>query len=209
MLRNKNKKILIAGTTGIAASQYSGGSTLHSLFSLGIDQNDKNNIFKSKIGLKSFKGKMIIDSDLIIIDEVSMLTTQIAYKVDFTLRYLMSGDDIFENLKNIQPFGGKNILFVGDFLQLPPVLPNNSSSVSQKLITQCSWWKSVKTYGISKQMRSSNKKWDDLLIKISNNDVNDLKWEEIDDITVTNDFATAERFYIDDVDLTKKIPLDR
>ena len=78
------------------------------------------------------------NSDLIIIDEVSMLTTQIAYKVDFTLRYLMSGDDIFENLKNIQPFGGKNILFVGDFLQLPPVLPNNSSSVSQKLITQCS-----------------------------------------------------------------------
>ena len=72
-----------------------------------------------------------------------------------------------------------------------------------------SWWKSVKTYGISKQMRSSNKKWDDLLIKISNKDVNDLKWEEIDDITVTNDFATAERFYIDDVDLTKKIPLDR
>ena len=49
ILKKQGKKVLITGTTGIAASQYSGGSTVHSLFSLGIDQYDDSTVFKSNM----------------------------------------------------------------------------------------------------------------------------------------------------------------
>lgn len=99
ILQRMGKNVLITGTTGIAAAQYNGGSTLHSLFSLGIEKNAGNPVFKSNIGTKSYKAKMIIDCDLLIIDEVSMLTIQTANKVDFNLRYLMEYDKSFEHLK--------------------------------------------------------------------------------------------------------------
>ena len=85
-------------------------------------------LYLNPIGLRSFKAKIINEAYLIIIDEVSMLTVKAANKIDFTLRFLYKGEELNrEDIKEIEPFGGKNILFVGDLLQLPPGVPNNRS----------------------------------------------------------------------------------
>ena len=54
-LRTNSKKVLVSGSTGIAASQYHGGQTVHSLFALSIDQKYSNSEFKCNIGKKTNK----------------------------------------------------------------------------------------------------------------------------------------------------------
>ena len=205
-LENQNFKILISGTTGIAASQYNRGTTIHSLFSLGLDDNESSTVFHTNIGKKTYKGGMIKNSDLIIIDEISMLTVSVANKVDYTLRFLCSDDE--ENFLHLPPFGGKNVLFVGDLLQLPPVIAKSNVSVSQKLITKCNWWNKVKCYGLKENIRSSNKEWNEFLYKVGNNDVGDMRWKDLNDITITRSQKEAERFFLKNVNFLEDFPLD-
>ena len=213
-LRKKCFNVLICGTTGIAASQYNGATTVHSLFSLGIEQNIKGNEFKCNIGRKTNKASLLLNSDLIIIDEISMMLIQTANRVDLTLRFL-SAEDINQNIdyNSIEPFGGKCILFIGDLLQLPPVIPNSSSSVSQKLITKCSWWNQVKLYGLSQPVRCIDIKWTNFLYEVANgkNGKYSTWYDVMDDcgIMVTRDFNDAVDFFICDINLEDDFPLTR
>ena len=161
-LKESGHKVLVAGTTGIAASQYKGGQTVHSLFALTIDQKIIGNEYKSSIGLHTLRAEELLSADLIIIDEISMMTIKTVAGVDFTLRYLSSekygfkDQDIDYNM--IPPFGNIPILFVGDLLQLPPVTPGSNASVAQRLITRCEWWDHVIKFALFEPMRSLNSK---------------------------------------------------
>lgn len=217
VLRKKGYKVLVTGTTGIAATQYEHGMTCHSLFKLKIDQNINGNEFSCNVGYGTYRAKEILDADLIIIDEISMLTIQTAHNIDYTLRSLIShhikdGPKI-PNLENIPPFGGKNILFVGDLLQLPPVVQNSKSSVSNKLITKCSFWPSVKLFGLKDPVRCINKDWNEFLVDIGNGKSKIyITWEELQkkfQITVTRSYKEAIDFFINDVDLEGVFPIDR
>ena len=123
--------LLVTGSIGIAASQYKGGQTLHSLFALSFDQKSKGNEMRSNIGLNTVKAEELMTAQLIVIDEVSMVTQETINCVDFTLRYLASEKFGFKNEKidfeAIPPFGNIPILFIGDFLQLPPVVHRSSA----------------------------------------------------------------------------------
>jgi hypothetical protein len=105
-------KGLICETTGIAAVQYPGGTTFHSLFRLGIDEPSRGG-FRSNIGRDTPLARSRLATDLIIIDEVSMLISWVANRVSLTLQSI-SG---YERIR----FGGTWICFVGDLLQLPPL----------------------------------------------------------------------------------------
>jgi len=123
------KKTIIAAPTGIAAIN-AGGVTLHSLFQLPfgsyIPSNDLttvNNItiqlntrqtLLKDIRLNKYKRSMLNELELLIIDEVSMLRADLLDAIDAVLRYV-------RRQKN-SPFGGIQILFIGDLLQLPPVV---------------------------------------------------------------------------------------
>jgi ATP-dependent exoDNAse (exonuclease V) alpha subunit len=97
-LQSYRKKCLICGTTGMAAVQYPGGTTVHSLFRLGIDEQFRGG-FRSNIGRGTPLARYIIAADLIIIDEASMLTPWLTNRVSLTL-HSISG------YQRIQ-FGGK------------------------------------------------------------------------------------------------------
>jgi hypothetical protein len=73
-LQSHRKKCSICGTTGIAAVQYPGGTTLDFLFRLGIDEQSWGD-FRSNIGRGTPLARYILASDLSIIDEVSILTS--------------------------------------------------------------------------------------------------------------------------------------
>ena len=210
LLISKNKHVLVSGSTGMAASQYIGGVTVHSLFSLGMDHQDDEAVFKCNIGHDTYKAAMLRNSDLIIIDEISMLTVKVATKVDYTLRFLCYQGELKDiDYDKIYPFGGKNVLFVGDLLQLQPVMPNNNSAVAQKLITKCSWWSNVKLYGLTEPMRCKNEKWNDFIKLVANNEVDNLKWNDIEDIKITRSQTEAEKFYLEGYEMSDNFPLDR
>jgi len=110
------KRVLKLAFTGIAAINV-GGQTIHSffLFPLKPMLPEDDEVFRFKSYTKKFK--LIQSVEAIIIDEVSMLRADILEAIDYSLR-LNGGNPS-------RPFGGKQILFVGDIFQLPPVVDLN------------------------------------------------------------------------------------
>ena len=116
------KKTLLLSFTGIAAVNI-GGQTIHSFFRLPFKPllpRDKE-ITKFK---DHWNNKKIIQSvDTIVIDEVSMLRSDILEAIDYSLRINGGNPDL--------PFGGKQMVFIGDVYQLPPIV--TSDSIEQEL----------------------------------------------------------------------------
>lgn len=119
--QNTKKKHIVLAPTGIAAIN-AGGSTLHSFFKLPFypllpdDPNlsSRDNRIYEFFKYDKAKRKVIEQVELIIIDEISMVRADIIDAIDKILR-------IFSH--NVHsPFGGKQMLLVGDVFQLEPVV---------------------------------------------------------------------------------------
>jgi hypothetical protein len=121
VLQSHWKNCLICGTTPIVAVQYPGGTTVHSLLRLGIDEQSRGG-FRSNIGRGTPLARYILAADLIIIDEEPMLTPWVANRVSLTLQSI-SGHERIE-------FSGKRIFFVGDLQQLPSIVLDFSVPVT-------------------------------------------------------------------------------
>lgn len=105
--KNKKKNIAVLGTTGIASMNI-GGQTMHSFFSLPIVDFCT---FEKCFYIKKEKRRMLNSTDVIIIDEASMLRADLLDGIEYTL------------LKNrCNSLSTKQIIFVGDLKQLPPVV---------------------------------------------------------------------------------------
>jgi ATP-dependent DNA helicase PIF1 len=120
------KKVLMCAFTGIAAINV-GGQTIHSFFRFPpkplLPEDHEIVIFEKY----SQKYKMIQEIDTIIIDEISMLRADILEAIDYSLRRNGGNPN--------KLFGGKQIIFVGDIFQLPPVT-NTLDEVENILFTE-------------------------------------------------------------------------
>jgi ATP-dependent exoDNAse (exonuclease V) alpha subunit len=105
-----NKNIGITATTGCAAVNI-GGTTLHSFFNIKPDTDIAKHTLKS-IQKQDELYHKLNTLDLLIIDEVSMLDSVLCNNISYILKKCNHTDI---------PFGGVQVLFVGDFFQLPPV----------------------------------------------------------------------------------------
>lgn len=130
-----HKKTVIAAPTGIAAIN-AGGVTLHSLFHLpfgsfipdnAVPENSELSFLLTtpstlirNLKMNSQKKALIREMELLIIDEVSMLRADMLDAIDHILRYIR---------RNSNPFGGLQILFIGDLWQLPPVVKNEEWNI--------------------------------------------------------------------------------
>jgi DNA replication protein DnaC len=113
------KKYVVLAPTGIAAIN-AGGSTLHSFFKLPFhpllpddSQYSVRNI-KNTLKYNGATRKVLREVELIIIDEISMVRADIIDFIDKILRIYS------RNMR--EPFGGKQLLLVGDIYQLEPVI---------------------------------------------------------------------------------------
>ena len=121
------KKHVILAPTGIAAIN-AGGSTLHSFFRLPFhpllpndSRYDRRHI-KETLKYTGAQRKLIREVELIIIDEISMVRADIIDFIDKLLRIYT---------RNPEPFGGKQLLLVGDIYQLEPVLKDDDRQLLQ------------------------------------------------------------------------------
>jgi hypothetical protein len=126
------KKLAIAAPTGIAAIN-AGGVTLHSLLHLPLGiylpipqapftsttYSDKNTVLRS-LRMNNQKKELLRELQLLIIDEVSMLRADMLDCMDMILQYVRGIRE---------PFGGLQVLFIGDLYQLPPAVRDNEQTI--------------------------------------------------------------------------------
>ena len=125
---NTRKKHVVLAPTGIAAIN-AGGSTLHSFFKLPFHPllpDDPNFSLKggklhSFLKYSSEHRKLIKEIELVIIDEISMVRADIIDFIDKVLRVYS------QNMR--EPFGGKQVLLVGDVYQLEPVVKSDEREI--------------------------------------------------------------------------------
>ncbi len=124
------KNAIVVAPTGVAAIN-AGGVTIHSFFQLPFgpfipddmdhfslvhqngEINNSINLVK-KIRLSAEKKELMRNMDLLIIDEISMVRADMLDAMDIILRFVRKN--------SFQPFGGVQVLYIGDLFQLPPVV---------------------------------------------------------------------------------------
>jgi nucleoside-triphosphatase THEP1 len=138
IVQHSHKKSVIVAPTGIAAIN-AGGVTIHSLFQLPfgsfvpVNQVTQSNLQQFKVNdpaslmrglhMHENKRKILRELELLIIDEVSMLRADLLDAMDTVLRSVR---------RKAQPFGGVQVLFIGDLLQLPPVVKDGEWETLKK-----------------------------------------------------------------------------
>lgn len=126
--KNTKKKHVVLAPTGIAAIN-AGGSTLHSFFHLPFhplvpgDARYNTRNMRKTLKYSSDHIKLIREVELIIIDEISMVRSDIIDFIDRLLRVYCR--------RMREPFGGKQMLLVGDIYQLEPVLKEDERQLLQ------------------------------------------------------------------------------
>lgn len=184
-----HKKCVVLAPTGVAAIN-AGGSTIHSFFSippygpfLPINRNelppgnimDRRRLFQN-VRLSQDKKELINDLELMIIDEVSMVRCDLLDVVDVLLR-------TFRRKQHL-PFGGVQVVFIGDLLQLPPVVRNDDWSILGEFYASPYFFdaralaESPPLYiELNKVYRQQDQSFIDLLNHIRNNETDEADFE--------------------------------
>ncbi|MFV8391394.1 helix-turn-helix domain-containing protein [Flavobacterium sp. LB2P6] len=138
IIETTHKNTVVVAPTGIAALN-AGGVTIHSMFQLPFGgfipdnsspQFSESTKFETKATLRrhfkmsGLKKSVIRNMELLIIDEVSMLRADLLDAMDYMMQTVR---------KKSTPFGGVQVLYIGDLLQLPPVIRDEE-------------WRTLKTY---------------------------------------------------------------
>jgi len=124
---NATKNIVVAAPTGVAAIN-AGGVTLHSLFQLPFHpflptRNNKDQLLGT-IRYNRQRQQLLRKMELLVIDEISMVRCDVMDAIDTILKSIRRNYDT--------PFGGVQLLCIGDLHQLPPVAQNHEWSILQE-----------------------------------------------------------------------------
>lgn len=168
------KNFAIAAPTGVAAIN-AGGVTIHSLFHLPttclIPSNDfidstfaaNRGFLVSHLRFSKEKKKVLEELELLIIDEVSMVRTDILDAIDFALQFVR---------RNKAPFGGVQVLLIGDMHQLPPVTRDHDWEILKKYYTSPYFFDSLvwkKLDAVQIELKKIYRQQDEKFVSILNN----------------------------------------
>ncbi|MFA7308514.1 MAG: helix-turn-helix domain-containing protein [Patescibacteria group bacterium] len=212
--REHGLEVAITASTGIAATHIH-GMTIHSWSGIGIKSYLSRGEL-AKITGSDQVGKRIRRAHILVIDEISMLPATTLDLVERVCR---------EARMNDQPFGGLQVIFVGDFFQLPPIVrqavnhnPQDSffDDMAQPIFAyDASSWKksSAMTCYLSEQHRQEDPVFLDLLSAIRSNQVtsthHDILTQRILDNATSGKNITKLYSHNADVDRINLTELDR
>ena len=143
LLKSKNIPVAACAWTGIASILLRDGVTVHNLFKLPVPVLDTSSC---KISPTYPYAEYIRSLSLILIDEASMIPNEATHAIDRVLRDIMN---------NHIPFGGKLVIFGGDFRQvLPVVVRGTATMILEKCLKRSPLWPLFKTHKLTKNMRA-------------------------------------------------------
>jgi len=151
--------VAVTASTGIAATHI-GGMTIHSWSGIGI-KDSLNNYDLEHIAGKEKVSKRINKAKVLVMDEVSMLDGKVVDMVDKVCRHVRNSSE---------PFGGLQVVFVGDFFQLPPVTRQGNT---MRYAFESPAWQSanILTCYIDEQYRQEDELFLSLLKSIRKNEI--------------------------------------
>lgn len=146
--KRKHKKVVVTATTGLASSHI-GGQTIHSWSGMGLDNYLHDDYIYT---MSETRKKDIRKTDVLIIDEISMMHDYNLDMVDKAMRLIRD---------NEEPFGGIQVILVGDFFQLPPVKQGGHG----RFVVFSEVWKKmdIKICYLEEQHRQDDKQLEEIL----------------------------------------------
>lgn len=179
-LEINNRNVRKTALTGVAAVLI-GGVTLHRYAGIGLGDGDKLQLLR-RVSMKKNIKRDIIETEILIIDEISMCGAELFDKINFVFKKIR---------KNERPFGGMQIILVGDMLQLEPIKDAYifKSEVWDKL--------NLKIYNLTISKRYNETNYFDLLLRIRENkhtqeDISILKGRYDEYIKIKNEIKGWE-----------------
>ena len=188
-LKNNTKKnLVLLAPTAIAALNIN-AKTIHSFFNFPFHIITKPDI------KKHYNKRLINKIDAMLIDEASMLRPDIVDAIDLTLQVTRD---------NNQPFGGIQMILVGDLYQLPPVITRDEVNIMSSLYPSGNFFfnsnvfskSEIIKFELTKVYRQNDKKLISLLDKARNASLSD------DDLSIFNDRIVDEDWMIPEEVLT-------
>ena len=157
-VRSLGEIAIAAATSGIAASIMPGGRTAHSRFKIPIKLGDNSICNFTK---QSGTAVLLRTASLIIWDEVAMTRRQAVETLDRSLQDIMGC---------IEPFGGKVMVFGGDFRQVLLVVPRGTrAQITDATLLRLYIWENVHKVNLVQNMRAQSDAWySEFLLRIGN-----------------------------------------
>jgi intein/homing endonuclease len=180
-------------TTGVAALNI-GGTTVHSWSGMGLADDDGMELLE-KVNENKKAVNRIKNAKVLVIDEISMAKSELVDKLDIVCQYIRNKD---------KPFGGIQVVFVGDFMQLPPIFKNYEREV---FAFESQAWReaTVKTIHLTEIVRQHD---DPEFAKL----LNEVRMASADDFTLLmscidrkfpNDGIKPVKLYCKNIDVSK------
>ena len=209
IIKSTHKNCVVVAPTGIAALN-AGGVTIHSTFQLPfsgfIPENNVDAYFSDSMKFESkdtlsrrfrmsaVKKAVIQNMELLIIDEVSMLRSDLMDAIDFMLQSVR---------KKKYAFGGVQVLFIGDLLQLPPIIRDEEWQTLRKYYKGKFFFHSHVVQQnpplyieLSKIFRQSDETFIDLLNNLRNNKITNENISFLNKFVQPNFDLKANKGYI-------------
>lgn len=190
-LRERDVEVAITASTGIAATHI-GGMTIHSWSGIGI-KSALSRYDLDKLTSSEYIAKRIRRARVLVIDEISMLPPETLSMIDMVCREVMQNPDAF---------GGLQVVFVGDFFQLPPVMKREAEEQLQTIFLDeekprfaydSQAWKNAKPIMcyLSEQYRQDDDTFLEILSAIRNNSFNEEHFSHIQSRKIAGASAPA------------------
>ncbi len=195
VLKETNKNTVVVAPTGVAAIN-AGGVTIHSMFQLptaaflpdfqtsGSADHfvDRNRLAQSQ-RIRKERRQLLLELELLVIDEISMVRADLLDAVDFTLKRMRH---------SAAPFGGVQLLVIGDLFQLSPVVKSFELSILNRYYNSLFFfnshgWKAC--HPICIELQKVYRQEEASFIEILNNVRNGIKQEE--DLAILNERYTS------------------
>ena len=204
-----DKKLVVVAPTGVAAIN-AGGVTAHSFFQLPPGTfypgslrgqfhsetavTDRHHLFRN-FRLSNEKRDLMRNLELLIIDEVSMVRADMLDAIDAVLRFVRKNQR--------EPFGGVQVLFIGDLFQLPPVVKENEWQLLREFYTTPFFFESLVykqasplCIELKKVYRQSDEDFIHLLNRIRNNEVEEDDLQQLQQLYKPNFRYTTDNHFI-------------
>lgn len=183
ILTKSKKKSVIVAPTGVAAIN-AGGMTIHSMFQLptksfipSSDITNRDDFINRKElvtvqKIRKERRRLLAELELLVIDEISMVRADLLDAIDFTLRRLR---------KNQNPFGGVQLLVIGDLFQLAPVVREHIWPTLNRYYKTPFFFSSIAwkySNALTIELKTIYRQEDERFISILNNIRNGIRNEE-------------------------------